>query len=321
MKEHTITVNGTVYDSRTGMPIRHAAKPRTTHHPAQHVHGQPQRSKTLNRRYVQHETKELAQEKVHATAPNSISVHRTPVAPARPLKSQHVTKFTPVASSPKPLKSNDIGPMPHKVAVNVQKKQQLQRSVHAPNVAIKPSQIIKQEAVQTALDNSVPRARKQQQHAKRQSGRRRFASFATAAFALVLLSGYLTYLNMPAISTRVAAAQSGVNASYPGYQPTGYSLNGPIAYQQGSVSMKFAANAGPHSYTLTQSDSDWDSSAVLEKSVNPNSGKNYTTTTVSGLTIYRYADVSTWVNNGILYTITGDASLSNDQVQHIATSL
>ena len=85
--------------------------------------------------------------------------------------------------------------------------------------------------------------------------------------------------------------------------------------------MKFAANAGPQSYTLTQSDSNWDSSAVLENTVVPDAGTEYTTTTTSGLIIYNYADKAVWVNKGILYTITGSKNLSNEQVQNIATSL
>lgn len=85
--------------------------------------------------------------------------------------------------------------------------------------------------------------------------------------------------------------------------------------------MKFAANAGPRNYTLTQQDSDWDSSAVLENSVRPTVGDSYTTSTASGLTIYSYRGTSVWVNKGVLYTITGNASLSSEQVQRIATSL
>lgn len=85
--------------------------------------------------------------------------------------------------------------------------------------------------------------------------------------------------------------------------------------------MKFAANAGPEQYTLSQTRSEWDSTATLDNYVTPQAGKDYTTTTAGGLTIYRYADNAVWVNGGILYTISGNASLSNDQIQRIASSL
>lgn len=146
-------------------------------------------------------------------------------------------------------------------------------------------------------------------------------SIAGAMVALLAFGGYLTYHNMPAIATRIAAAQAGINASFPSYQPSGYSLAGGISQQQGSVLMKFAANAGPGTFTLTQSRSDWDSSAVLANYVLPSFGRNFATTTSRGLTIYSTHNAAAWVNGGILYTIKGNAPLSSEQVERIAASM
>ena len=66
---------------------------------------------------------------------------------------------------------------------------------------------------------------------------------------------------------------------------------------------------------------DWDSSAVLENYVREKAGSDYTISTTGGLTIYSYNAGAAWVNGGILYTITGDAPLSADQIEHVATSL
>ena len=85
--------------------------------------------------------------------------------------------------------------------------------------------------------------------------------------------------------------------------------------------MTFAANAGPSTYTLEQTKSGWDSSAVLDSYVKPMAGDDYETTTSNGLTIYTYDGSAAWVNRGIFYTISGDAPLSDDQIQRIATSL
>lgn len=85
--------------------------------------------------------------------------------------------------------------------------------------------------------------------------------------------------------------------------------------------MKFAANAAPQSFTLTQSRSDWDSSAVLANYVLPILGRNFATTASRGLTIYSTNNAAAWVNGGVLYTIKGNATLSSDQVQRIAMSL
>lgn len=157
------------------------------------------------------------------------------------------------------------------------------------------------------------------QPAARHWGRR--LSIAGAMVALLAFGGYLTYHNMPAIATRMAAAQAGINASFPSYQPSGYSLAGGISQQQGSVLMKFAANAGPGTFTLTQSRSDWDSSAVLANYVLPSFDRNFATTTSRGLTIYSTHNAAAWVNGGILYTIKGNAPLSSEQVERIAASM
>ena len=126
---------------------------------------------------------------------------------------------------------------------------------------------------------------------------------------------------MPSLSVRVAAAQAGIDASYPEYRPDGYSLRGTVAYKEGEVSMQFGANAGPQEFTVTQAKSSYDSVAVLDNHVKPASGEQYTTYNERGLTIYTYDSNAAWVNGGILYTITGDAPLSGEQIRRIATSL
>lgn len=335
MKPSTVTVNGTVYDSRTGKPLRRErGQEQPTHHHAKNVHAQPQRSRTLNRKYVRrqdvvkHSSAQtvLTSEPhtVRKAAPASISIHKSPAAPTRATRPTTITRHSPVAKAhpthkPTSAPVADIAPTPHAIAMAAGNR--LQKPQVAA-VAARPSQVIKNESIQRALDSSTPKSHKKQVHSKKQRGKTsRFMSIASASLAIVLLGGYLTYLNMPSLSTRVAAAQAGIDASYPSYKPSGYSLTGAVAYQQGSVSMTFAANAGPYSYTLTQKDSSWDSSAVLENAVEPEAGDNYAVSTASGLTIYSYDRKSTWVNNGILYTITGDAKLSAEQVQNIATSL
>ena len=43
-------------------------------------------------------------------------------------------------------------------------------------------------------------------------------------------------------------------------------------------------------------------SAVFENYVKPNAGRNYSTATINGLTIYTYNNDAAWVNGGILYS-------------------
>lgn len=85
--------------------------------------------------------------------------------------------------------------------------------------------------------------------------------------------------------------------------------------------MKFASNSGPVSFALNQANSTWDSSALLEKYVDPRSKGEYATYNDAGLTIYTYGTDAAWVNGGVLYTVEGDAVLSNEQIRRIATSM
>ena len=323
MSEKTVTVQGTVYDKRTGMPLRFecnelALRTKT----AQQMHRSLQKSHTLNRKYVKlgpvtHAVPAVETPAIPVT--HTISNHHQLTKPQATTRAQGVAHFNSFAKHPVPAKKviSDIGPAPHALANRATKK----LAKPTMHIVTKPSQIIKQEAIARAMAQTPNKRDRKEVKQPRSPKLRRFAGLASASLAILLLGGYFTYLSMPSISTRVAAAQAGIDASYPGYQPTGYSLNGPVAYQQGRVTMKFAANAAPSSLTLDQTKSGWDSSAVLDNYVKPKAGDNYMTTAANGLTVYSYGTNAAWVNRGILYTISGDAPLSDDQIQRIATSL
>ena len=316
MKQQTITINGVVYDHQTGLPLRQE-RGSIVHHTAQQVHRTMQKSQTLNRRY-------LAKPAAPAAAKTTVPVTH---AVSRPASAHAITKFAPhpkgnVAETPRII--SDFGPAPaaHPVAARAQAKHAASRQHTAAPAAIKPSQVLKNEAIADATERTVTTSHKKDVRApKRQKRFSRALSVASASLGLLLLGGYLTYLSMPNISTRGAAAQAGIDASYPSYKPSGYSLAGPVAFQEGSVSMKFASAAAPVDYTLTQSRSGWDSTAVLDNYVAPKAGREYTTTAANGLTIYTFGQDAAWVSGGILYTISGNAPLSIDQIKRIATSV
>lgn len=336
MNKPTITINNTVYDKHTGMPIRDertthtiAAKPRQTAsslHTSQAVHKRIRRSKTLDRRYV----KKSKPSPATVATPELI---RVPIqtAPARKATTPHpaVQKFAPhPADIVQPRRARqataDIQPTHHPLAAKAHSAQTNRTATASPApVAPKPSQMIKREAEAKALSEATTSNKRHRNKAKRkQSKPTRFLSFATAGASLLMLGGYFTYINMPNLSVRVAAVQAGIEAEYPSYRPTGYSLSGPIAYDNGSVGMKFAMNGSiDQSFTLKQARSGWDSSAVLDSYVQPQVGDSYATTQDNGLTIYSFDANAAWVNNGILYTIEGDAPLSLEQIRKIATSM
>jgi hypothetical protein len=308
MSERTVIINGTAYDASTGLPVKHAPpstpSPKATVRSSHSIHQPAQKSQTLNRRIVK-----------NVTDP---TVVRRPAPRPRPdiQKNPAVAKFAPHSpKAPQTPPVADSAPRPHPAATNTPR-----RAHPAGSLSPKPARTIKQEAIAKALADA-PSHSAATGEVKQKRRLPRALSIASAGMALLLLGGYFTYLNMPSLSTRVAAAQAGINATYPSYHPDGYSLKGAVAYSQNRVNMKFASNSGPQSFTVDQTKSNWDSSAVLENYVAKKVGDNYLAYNEHGLTIYTFGGNAAWVNGGILYTISGDAPLSGDQIRRIATSM
>jgi hypothetical protein len=329
-----VLINGKAYDRVTGMPVVVSHPERAaSDHSAKVVHQTTAKSNTLSRRYVKKpdylKTKAEAAVEVAATELPKITRFRTRPAPSTPRSSRIISDIKRPAHTvvaPKTVaQSQLIADTPAIVHPFVQRIEAV-RAAEKTEYVSKPSDVLKKEAIETALASSET-ASGRKRRAKDHSDRDRKAkfshrlSFAAGGLAILLVSAYFTYISMPTISVRVAAAQAGVRASYPAYQPSGYSLSGAVAYQPGSVSMNFTQNGGKEGFTLTQANSGWDSSALYQNYVAKESGGQYNISQDNGLTIYTYGNDAAWVSGGILYTIHGDATLSNEQVQHIATSL
>jgi hypothetical protein len=313
-QSNVVSIGGIDYDSTTGLALTssHASvKPDLRRNQSVHakgVHTAQQRSSALNRRFVKKTASASDQPVVNRPSGRTIDVR-----PVRK-RSPHISKF---ARDPEVIRAKrvhgDIGPVHHPVVAKAHVVTAKRSSVvHATPAA----RDIKHAAIGHALANAAP------SHSATKSPKRgRGWNVAGAMIGLLLLTGYFTYINLPNLSVRVAAAQAGIDATYPEYRPVGYRLNGPVAYKNGEVSMNFASNSGPVSFSLNQSKSSWDSSALLEKYVNPKSDGKYATYSDDGLTIYTYGTDAAWVNGGILYTVDGSAMLSNEQIRRMATSM
>ena len=190
---------------------------------------------------------------------------------------------------------------------------------HAPKQLSAKEQLIAERLA--ATDNTAP-----------PSGKRRIRDFfakrprtvtilATGA-SVLLLVGYITYLNIPNMALRVAAARAGFEANMPGYRPNGFKFSGPISYSPGQITIKFDSNTDDRSYTITERETNWDSQSLLENFVKSETDL-YSTFQERGLTVFIYdGSNAAWVNGGIWYTIAGDASLLNsEQLLKIASSL
>ncbi|MCA9335046.1 hypothetical protein KC953_02785 [Candidatus Saccharibacteria bacterium] len=319
---HTTKVNidGQDYDAKTGLPLSssHTRVSHVAKTPAVSLHRKPQRSVTLRRQALKKPVP--AKHAIVGHAPKHMDI-------ARPQKQtqQHaqVRRFAPHpagALQPKPKakpatsRSMDFGPVTHP---HVAKAHQKSAAKAMPLARSLSAHEIKNDAIKKAIENTHKRPSLR----SRLRPRQRIAAVLSATTAVVLLSAYVTYLNMPSLSVRVAAIQAGIDANYPDYRPDGYSISGPVIYRKGEVGMKFKANGSDLAFTINQSKSSWDSSALLDKYVTPKAGSNYIRYTERGLTIYTYGTSAAWVNGGIMYTIEGDAPLSSTQIRHIATSL
>ncbi len=138
---------------------------------------------------------------------------------------------------------------------------------------------------------------------------------------MVVLGGYFAYNNVPNLAMRIASTRSGLNGSLPDYQPSGFSMKGPIQYQPGQITVVFRSNSDDRNYTVSEKTSNWDSESLLENHVAVNK-RSYQTFQDKGKTIYIYdGDSASWMDNGIWYEIKGNASLDTDQMLRIANSL
>lgn len=319
MVKSTVIINGKSYDAYTGMPIKEEliekddvsieskATTRTRHHQPVHRHRPVAKSKTLNRQFISKpdtKTTPVRERKIKSSVATS----------------SMVTKFAPEEPDAVPVKVK-IAPEP--VTTTEQFKPVLPASIEQK---LAPAALPTEAKPQTSreLKDALIKEQLEKPAAKHQPARRkrrfRAPTIATAACALIILGGYFAYVNMPAISVRVAASRAGVNAKYPEYKPSGYSIDGPVAFAPGQVTINYKSNGNDWKYSVMQQNSNWDSSAVLDNKVLSETN-NYQALSQKGLTIYRYGDKASWVNGGVLYTIDGNASLSDDQVLKIVDSI
>ncbi len=155
---------------------------------------------------------------------------------------------------------------------------------------------------------------------KKRRGARFFIALGCSAAAI---AGLVTFVvvNMPNISVKVAAIQTGIDAEYPDFVPRGYSMETVAADKDNKITMKFV---GPNDayFVLTEENSTWDSVAVLNNYVKVNYSTNYSTMHEQGITYYSDTGSAVWVNGGILYKLTSyGKNLTREQIRNLVVSL
>jgi hypothetical protein len=303
----TVRINNRLYDAATGLPVDTPApaekKPaERTPTTAKAVHATPQRSKTLHRRST-----------------------KKPGLPKRPKPGTHmdiarsasVARFAqhPVTASPAP-KVVDTPDVPHKTHPVAAKATAKTVKKAAPASAKQ----VKDAAIAKALASEKKTVKKEKKARSRKLSWTRRRAIIAAIALLLLSAAAVTYFNLPRLSVAWASTQAGIDADFPKYTPDGYRLSN-VSYGDGEVSLDFASNGTQKSYTITQSSSSWDSTAVLDNVVREAVGENYIINQEQGLRIYTYDNNAAWVTGGVLYVIDSEATLSGDQLRRIATSL
>lgn len=185
---------------------------------------------------------------------------------------------------------------------------------------------LKEQAIQKALAVASKTAEEEQPVADKVKKKMYFgfgrvllalSCAAVAVFAIV----YFVNLNMPDLSLRVAAMQSGINASYPSYIPRDFNLSD-ITSEEGKVILNFKNNTTGDAFSLVEETSSWDSNALLTNFVKDAYGENYTIIREQGITLYINGSNAAWVNGGVVYKLTTTSgSLTKKQIKSIAVSL
>lgn len=149
----------------------------------------------------------------------------------------------------------------------------------------------------------------------------RVVSGGAAVFLVLIIGSYVAYQNVPNFAMKVAAARAGVNASIPGYKPSGFAMAGPVKYEPGKVTLAFQSGQDERNFNVTQQTSNWNSETLRTAFVEP-LDQPFQTYLDNGRTIFIYGSSNaTWVDGGVWYQIEGNANLNSDQLIRIASSL
>ena len=183
---------------------------------------------------------------------------------------------------------------------------------------------LKEAAIEKALASAAKNesnTKKTKKAPRTQFGFKRVVLALACAAAAVFAIVYFVNLNAPDISLKVAAMQTGIEASYPSYVPRDFNLSD-ITSENGKITLNFKNSSTGDSFSLIEEKSSWDSNALLSNYVRSNFDEDFSTMREQGLTIYIDNSNAAWVNGGIVYKLNVvSGSLTKKQIRSIATSL
>jgi len=356
-QKNTITLNGNVYNAKTGTVIDGVIKPpkrrpisdfgRGTNVPfhkpvqpkpaphqhkiagtARDKHHAPEHTQTLMRSVVEkpHRTKVS---KPAVKLPDPVKTLPTEqiddkkIERAKSVPRSHlISRFNPI-SQPKFVKKT----APLHVRAHPSSNISHHESSPINDIVFAPVTPV-DDLLSNALDNAksheqAPPKRIGHIHklTKKISTKSKFINVTAVLLSSLVLIGFIVYQNVPNISIRLASAKTGVHASLPDYKPGGFTLGRSVQTSPGQVVISFRSNSDDRNFTIAQSTSNWNSDTLRDNFV-ASSGQQYQRiTTTNGKTIYVYGDSNaTWVDGGVWYKIEGNSALSSSQLLKIASS-
>lgn len=287
-------------------------KSRATHSVAP-VHRNLKHSSTLNRSGVRAPQLTAPEAKDHNSAEKKTS--KPPLKRLERAKSINKSEVISRFSRPKDLsKNNNNSPEVRLSMKNVANAAEKTRSAkttgHQKHKLISESLSVDHSATKKIKSPNVKHSPK-------------IFHFVSAGVAAVVLFGYVTYLNVPSVSMKVASSRAGFSATLPGQTPAGYKMQGPIAYSPGQVVINFGSNTDDRHFTIQQQPTSWDSEALKENYVAKQSSAEPLTYNDRGLTVYLYnGGDAAWIDAGKFYSIKAENSqLDTNQILDLATSM
>lgn len=273
-----------------------------------------QKSTTLSRRYVHRpEVKKISDMK-GASTNKAIAVKSARAAKAPGVATKKISARMPKVAFKTRAKAADL-PKAISASAKMSKMQNMSTSAKKKSVKSEKQSVDATRVVMhdLATMETVKPMRKHR-------GRRIALALGCAATVAIAI-GVFVVLNMPNISVKIAAAQTGIDATYPDFVPRDYSMETVASDKNGVVTMKFVGPEGA-SFTLTEEKSTWDSKAVVNNYVSITYSANYSTMHEQGITYYTEPGSAVWVNGGVLYKITSQGkNLTREQIRNLVVSL
>ncbi len=280
---------------------------------AKTTHRRVQSSTTLNRKYVQ---KPTSSTDVTVSVKKSAKLRHFA---DQPMKNSRAEAQDIKAAEMHPLQATAIAKMQEqKMRASQQDQAKKLTAKELKDQAIKKALAAAEQKTEAYNDQSTDTSKKVR--GKMHFGFGRIVLALSCAAAAVFAIVYFVNLNMPDISLRVAAMQTGLEASYPSYVPRNYSLSS-ITSEDGKITLSFENRTEKSKFSLVEEKSSWDSSALLSNYIRPTYSEDYLVIREQGLTIYISGNDAAWVNGGVVYKLTASETLTKKQIRSIAVSL